>query len=272
LVSGAVPDQSKWKEMLDKIKPTGYTPMALAILTSKQDMMPGAPTQAENQLIIVSDGYENCGGDPVKAAENLHLSNALANVHVIGIDVDPKTETKLKQVTDVTGGDYTAVDDPKKLDQAFQERKLSLKMANSPWQMRALDSIIKEHRLDENRLEQFHDNLVGKIEQEYNRLDQANHFVEKTGKVDTETFDTINNWIHERKSQLKDYSDRRQQEISMELDKNWQNQANVLLDDWSKEGGDKTEIIKQAKQLLQNDLLKKQMDLYKLKQNQADVH
>jgi Ca-activated chloride channel homolog len=270
LISGEGLDDDKWKEVVDKIKPIGYTPMALAILTSKQDMMPGAPTQAENQVIIVSDGYENCGGDPVQAAKELHLSDALANVHVIGIDVDPETEAKLRQVTDVTGGDYMTVSGPAQLDQAFKERILSLKLADSPWQMRALDTIMKEHSLDENRLEQFHDQLLGKIEREYNRLDKANRFVEETGKVDTETFDTINNWIHERKSQLEDYSDRRQQEIGIELDQDWRKQASALLEDWSKEGGEKTEIIQNANQLLQNDLLKNQMDLYKLKQNQAN--
>jgi len=40
---------------------------------------------AKNVVYVVSDGIETCGGDPVKAAEELHTSNIKAVVNISGL-------------------------------------------------------------------------------------------------------------------------------------------------------------------------------------------
>jgi hypothetical protein len=259
-------DANKLNAALAQVVPTGYNPLALAIDASKQDMKNGAPISVENQVIVLSDGYENCGGDPVQAAKSLHLSAALANVHVIGLDVSPTDERGLRQVADVTGGEYQDVSKPDQLDQALGERIQSMKMVNEPWQAKALDAIMKEHRFDKQRLNQFHEQLLAKIQQEYERLNEANDFIKEKDKVDSTTYDEIDNWIHERKQQLSDYVDGRYKEIGIQLDRDWQEQANTLLESWSKEDGKKQDIVQKTKQLLQQDLQKKQMEQIQTKQ------
>lgn len=103
-------DKKQFDEALSKFQPSGWTPLALGIKKTKQDLEnTSGSKKAENLVFIVSDGIETCGGDPITAAKSLHKSNIEAVVNIIGFDVSDKGQQQLKSVANTGGGDYKTV-------------------------------------------------------------------------------------------------------------------------------------------------------------------
>jgi Ca-activated chloride channel family protein len=100
-------DKSSFQKSLDQFQPTGWTPLAAAIEQAKSDLSGKAEENVENIIYVVSDGIETCGGDPVKAAQELHQSEIRAIVNIIGFDVDNAGQRALKKVAKAGGGKYT---------------------------------------------------------------------------------------------------------------------------------------------------------------------
>ncbi|SFG26719.1 D-amino-acid dehydrogenase [Planifilum fulgidum] len=102
-------DKSSFQKSLDKFRPMGWTPLAAAIEQAKNDLSENTGENVENIIYVVSDGIETCGGDPVKAAKELHESEIQAIVNIIGFDVDNEGQRALKKVAEAGGGKYTTV-------------------------------------------------------------------------------------------------------------------------------------------------------------------
>ena len=69
-------------EAIAALRPKGQTPIAFALQQSAADF--GA-MQSERTLVLVTDGIESCGGDPVAAARE--LKDQGITIHVIGFDL-----------------------------------------------------------------------------------------------------------------------------------------------------------------------------------------
>src|SRR5690606_26181562 len=102
-------DESSFQKSLDKFRPSGWTPLAAAIEQAKSDLSEKTGENVENIIYVVSDGIETCGGDPVKAAKELHQSEIQAIVNIIGFDVNNAGQRALKKVAEAGGGKYTTV-------------------------------------------------------------------------------------------------------------------------------------------------------------------
>ncbi|MEK3888005.1 vWA domain-containing protein [Bacillus sp. FSL K6-3431] len=99
-------DHQKFQQSLDKVKPAGWTPIALALETVKEDI----PENTEDVVVyVVSDGIETCDGDPVKAAEALVADDIETVVNIIGFDVDDAGQKLLKEVATAGKGEFTYV-------------------------------------------------------------------------------------------------------------------------------------------------------------------
>jgi len=72
----------KIKEAIKKVKPTGITPIEHS-LTKAADDFPD--TKAVNTIILITDGIEECGGDPCKAREELQKKGIVLRPCIIGI-------------------------------------------------------------------------------------------------------------------------------------------------------------------------------------------
>ena len=84
--------------------PTGWTPIALALQEAAADFPVGE--NGRNVIILVSDGDETCGGDPVASALALAQSDANIVTHVIGFDLDVTSARNLSAIAFVTNGFY----------------------------------------------------------------------------------------------------------------------------------------------------------------------
>jgi len=90
---------------IGELQPRGQTPLAHSLLEAAQDF---EGVRGERAVVLVTDGIESCGGDPVAAARDLQGDGALP-VHVIGFglssDADEDT-VSLRAIAETSGGRF----------------------------------------------------------------------------------------------------------------------------------------------------------------------
>lgn len=104
---------------VDSIQPKGYTPIAYTLQQIAGDF--GVEREAEKVVILVSDGFETCGGDPVQAVKDLIAKGFKVKVHAVGFNVDAKTQAQLKAIADAGGGKYYDARDADGLSSSLKE-------------------------------------------------------------------------------------------------------------------------------------------------------
>ncbi|MDE3840779.1 amino acid dehydrogenase [Bacillus methanolicus] len=107
---------TSFTKALNSFSASGWTPLAGAIEKVHDMLKPYNNEDYHNEVFIVSDGIETCGGDPVQAAKKLQESNIKAKVNIIGFDVDDQGQQQLKLVAEAGGGEYATVRDKSELE------------------------------------------------------------------------------------------------------------------------------------------------------------
>lgn len=97
-------DKPRFLDALEKAVPRGQTPIAYSLQQAAQDF--GAPSDEERGVILVSDGIETCGGDPLATVRDLTAKGFKVKVHTIGFDVDAAARAQLEAISTATGGEY----------------------------------------------------------------------------------------------------------------------------------------------------------------------
>ena len=108
------------KSKVAEAKPTGITPIEHSITESANDF-PDA--KAKNMIILITDGIEECGGDPCKARQKLIEKGIVFRPFIIGIDL---TIEQIKTFECV--GEYFDFDDANtftKIANTIAKQKLS---------------------------------------------------------------------------------------------------------------------------------------------------
>jgi Mg-chelatase subunit ChlD len=101
------------------LRPLGQTPIAFALDQAARDF--GA-LQNDRSVVLVTDGLESCGGDPVRAARE--LDELGITVHVIGFGLGNAADedaASLQAVANVTGGRYVTAGSAQELKQALAQ-------------------------------------------------------------------------------------------------------------------------------------------------------
>jgi len=76
--------------------------------------------KGKKTLVLITDGNETCGGDPVKVAKSLKDSLTDIRVHVIGFGVGTNEENELISISESGGGSYYAAKDANQLAQSLK--------------------------------------------------------------------------------------------------------------------------------------------------------
>ncbi len=105
------------KAQIAALQPRGSTPIALSIAKA-MEFLKGLERE-NNSLILISDGQESCGGDPVKAILELRDSDANPEVTVIGLGVDKNTRAQLAKIASSSDGVYEDVKTEADMVKAF---------------------------------------------------------------------------------------------------------------------------------------------------------
>jgi hypothetical protein len=87
------------------LKPAGWSPIAGALEASAK-VVP-EQVSAINRVILVTDGFEACDGDPVAVARQMKETNHLTFVHVIAFGAGAKENASvLQEIAAATDGSY----------------------------------------------------------------------------------------------------------------------------------------------------------------------
>jgi Mg-chelatase subunit ChlD len=107
------------RQAIAGLRPLGQTPIAYALNQAARDF---GTRQDDRALVLVTDGIESCGGDPVQAARELREQGIV--VHLIGFGMGSAADedtASLQAVADASGGRYVTAGSAEALKDAFEQ-------------------------------------------------------------------------------------------------------------------------------------------------------
>lgn len=116
---GAVNAQ-EFEQTLQKFEPTGWTPIGLALEKSREAF---TGKTGRNRIIMVSDGIETCGGDPVAVARRLNSEGIKVTIDVVGFDVPSNDQKQLRAIAEAGGGTYFDAKTQAELDEYLKKQQ-----------------------------------------------------------------------------------------------------------------------------------------------------
>lgn len=97
-------NRKSFRAALDRLRPRGRTPLAAAIRNAAEQL---GYAQRKATIVVITDGLENCGGDPCAVAAELKRKGIDFKAHVVGLGAISSDESKqLACIADKTGGEY----------------------------------------------------------------------------------------------------------------------------------------------------------------------
>jgi len=105
------------RRAIARLQPLGQTPIAYALNQAAHDF---GSLRDDRALVLVTDGIESCGGDPVQAARELSAQGI--KVHLIGFGLGNAADedtASLHAVADASGGRYVTAGSAEALKEAL---------------------------------------------------------------------------------------------------------------------------------------------------------
>ncbi|MDX1481302.1 MAG: VWA domain-containing protein, partial [Woeseiaceae bacterium] len=119
LVAFGEANRERIRRAIAALRPTGQTPIAYALNQAARDF--GA-LQSDRAIVLVSDGIESCGGNPVEAARALREQGII--VHLIGFGLGNAADedaASLRAVAGASGGRYVTASSAEELKAALAQ-------------------------------------------------------------------------------------------------------------------------------------------------------
>lgn len=107
------------RRSIANLRPLGQTPIAYALDQAARDF---GSIEDDRAVVLVTDGIESCGGDPVRAALDLRAQGI--TVHVIGFGLGNAADedtASLRAVADASGGRYVTAGSAEGLKDALAQ-------------------------------------------------------------------------------------------------------------------------------------------------------
>ncbi|MFI7550694.1 VWA domain-containing protein [Micromonospora sediminimaris] len=99
-------DRTQAKAAVATLRPTGFTPVGLALREAAKDL--GTGTTAR-RIVLITDGEDTCAPpDPCQVARQLAAKGTTLVVDTLGLAPDEKVRRQLLCIAAATGGTYTA--------------------------------------------------------------------------------------------------------------------------------------------------------------------
>ena len=118
LVPFGIEDRGPIRRAVSNLRPMGQTPIAFALNQAAGDF---ATLDSERALILVTDGIESCGGDPVAAARELREQGIM--IHVIGFGLGNTADgdaASLHAIARASGGQFLTANSAAELRRALE--------------------------------------------------------------------------------------------------------------------------------------------------------
>ncbi|WP_051314815.1 vWA domain-containing protein [Alteribacter aurantiacus] len=157
-------DADALSEVLDDVDAVGWTPIAKAIEDSQDDI----PEDATDVIVyIVSDGIETCGGDPVKAAQELVDQDIEPIINIIGFQVEDDDYQSLIDVAEAGNGEFTFVDSKQELESYWEEEYRRMMDAWNEWKRAAMDEVNERSAELKDQANELKDSIMEKSNDEW---------------------------------------------------------------------------------------------------------
>jgi Mg-chelatase subunit ChlD len=107
------------RQAIAGLRPLGQTPIAYALNEAARDF---SSLQNDRAVVLVTDGIESCGGDPVRAARDLSAQGI--KVHLIGFGLGSAADedtASLRAIADASGGRYVTAGSAEALKEALAQ-------------------------------------------------------------------------------------------------------------------------------------------------------
>jgi hypothetical protein len=91
---------------IEGINARGMTPIADALVTVSNEIVAHG---GEGVIVLITDGEETCGGDPLVVAHMLQTLDPQVILHIVGLDIEPGVRDTLSRMADIAGGRYYEV-------------------------------------------------------------------------------------------------------------------------------------------------------------------
>lgn len=167
----------RFQSVLSNVKPAGWTPIAKALESVKQDIQ---PETTESIVYVVSDGIETCGGNPAKVASELNQAKVKTIVNIIGFDVDNEGQKILKQVAESGGGTFTSVDNDQALKDYLNKEYTGLQEEWRKWKNTTGDEARKQKEKKKNIIKSAKEQMKTLVDNEKAHLKIANEYLKQT--------------------------------------------------------------------------------------------
>jgi Ca-activated chloride channel family protein len=123
-------DRTAAKAAIATLRPTGFTPVGLALRGAAQDLGTGATTR---RIVLITDGEDTCAPpDPCDVARELAAQGTHLVVDTLGLAPDEKVRRQLLCIANATGGTYTSAQTPEDLTNRIKQLVDRAKDTNAP--------------------------------------------------------------------------------------------------------------------------------------------
>ncbi|KQV24017.1 alpha-1-antitrypsin [Kitasatospora sp. Root187] len=112
-------DKTEAKTAVATLRPTGWTPIGLALRGAAQDLGTGSTTR---RIVLITDGEDSCAPpDPCEVARELAALGTHLVVDTLGLAHDDKTRQQLLCIANATGGTFTDVQSQQQLTEKVKQ-------------------------------------------------------------------------------------------------------------------------------------------------------
>ncbi|AEV81549.1 Inter-alpha-trypsin inhibitor heavy chain H5 [Actinoplanes sp. SE50] len=107
------------KNAIATLKPTGYTPIGLALRKAAADL---GDSGSVRRIVLITDGEDTCTPpDPCEVARELAAQGTHLVIDTLGLTPDEKTRKQLVCISTATGGTYAAAKSEQELTDRVQQ-------------------------------------------------------------------------------------------------------------------------------------------------------
>nr|WP_239312436.1 VWA domain-containing protein [Plantactinospora mayteni] len=123
-------DRAAAKEAIATLRPTGHTPIGLALRGAAQDL---GTDGGNRRIVLITDGEDTCAPpDPCDVARELAAQGTKLVVDTLGLAPDEKVRRQLLCIAGATGGTYAAAQSSEQLTDRIKQLVRRAEDTNTP--------------------------------------------------------------------------------------------------------------------------------------------
>lgn len=140
----SIKNKSKEKmcEEINKLTPGGLTPLAESLSIAAEEL---EKENTDATFIVITDGKESCGGNPIEVIQNLAKKGQNIEIHIIGLAVDDEARDQLEKIAAASGGYFYDATSAMQLKNSL-ENVTNAKLGEQVLKLTAAAGIVKMSR------------------------------------------------------------------------------------------------------------------------------